>query len=94
MGVRKFRTKPVEVEAVLFTGDNSLEIEQWSNGHFSEIPEEDRKYSDDPEATAEVYDILHSTWILVKPGQWLIKGVKGEFYPCDAETFEWKYEEV
>lgn len=90
--IQKFRTKPVEIEAILFTGDNVYEIDVWSNGCFNELSLEDR--GDDPEATAEVFDILHSTWILVKPGQWIIKGAKGEFYPCDPETFAWKYEEV
>ena len=90
--IKRFRTKPVEIEAILFTGDNFEEIEVWSDGYFNEIDEEDR--TDDPEATAEVFDVLHSTWILVKPGQWIIKGTKGEFYPCDDEVFRQKYEEV
>jgi len=43
---------------------------------------------------AAVYDMLHETWVGVKPGQWIIKGVKGEFYPCDPETFAETYEEA
>ncbi|KKL60805.1 hypothetical protein LCGC14_2201580, partial [marine sediment metagenome] len=27
-------------------------------------------------------------------GDWIIKGVKGEFYPCKPDIFELIYEEV
>lgn len=39
-----------------------------------------------------VYDRLHSGWILFEPGDWIIKGIKGEFYPCKADVFEATYE--
>jgi hypothetical protein len=28
------------------------------------------------------------------PGDWIIKGVKGEFYPCKPDIFEQTYEKV
>ncbi len=31
---------------------------------------------------------------IVCPGDWIIKGVKGEFYPCKDDIFEQTYEEV
>ena len=31
---------------------------------------------------------------IVCPGDWIIKGVKGEFYPCKPDIFEATYEEV
>jgi len=90
--VQKFRTKIVEIEAVQFTGFNFEEMKLFTEGNFHPVDPEDRL--DDPEITAEVYDKLHSTWIGVIPGQWIVRGVKGEYYPCDDETFKWKYEEV
>ena len=30
----------------------------------------------------------------VSPGDWIIKGVKGEFYPCKPDIFEATYEPV
>jgi hypothetical protein len=30
----------------------------------------------------------------VMPGDWIIKGVKGEFYPCKPDIFELTYEAV
>jgi hypothetical protein len=30
----------------------------------------------------------------VKPGDWVIRGVAGEFYPCREDIFEATYEKV
>lgn len=89
----KYRKKPVVVDAVQFNGDNFAEIDEELDGpNFFPVDKEDR--TDDPEVMAEVYDELHSTWVGVKQNQWIIRGVKGEFYPCDPEVFEATYEAV
>ena len=90
--VKKFRTKPVEILAIKFDGFNYDEVNKFTENQFFEVDESDR--GDDPDIIAEVLDVLHSTWIGVKAGQWIIQGQKGEFYPCDPETFDWKYEEA
>lgn len=41
--------------------------------------------------TAEVYDELHDTWVGVKNGDYIIKGLKGEFYPHDGDLFPQAY---
>lgn len=90
----KFRTKPFNIEAVQWKGDNLVEMQRFAKSNFNLIDEDQREYTDDPDATAEVYDKIHSTWILVLDGQWIIKGMKGEFYPCDDEVFRTKYEQL
>ena len=87
---RRFRKKPVEIEAMQWTGDNLAEIVEWAGDKFDALDEEYR--DEDPEATAQIFDELHSTWVLVYDGHWIIKGLKGEFYPCNAEVFEETYE--
>lgn len=86
MSVKRFRTKIVEIEAMQFTGENFYALNKWTDGLFQQSGDED--------FPGHVYDELHMTWILVAPGQWIVRGAKGEFYPCDDETFHWKYEEV
>lgn len=87
----KYRKKPVVVEAILYTGSNHVEVQAFTGAfHFGPVASEDRDA--DPDITAEVYDELHSTWVGVKDGQWVIRGVKGEFYPCDAEVFDATYD--
>lgn len=87
----KFKTKPFEIEAERFTGDPQP-FYGMCGWKFAMLPEYDR--TDDPECIAQVFDELHNTWVGVKEGQWIIKGMKGEFYLCDNEIFEAKYEAV
>ena len=92
MTVKRFRTKPVEIEAMQFTGDNFDELDAWTEGNFT--GEGLRAAHYDGGFRGLVFDKLHDTWIGVAPGQWIVRGAKQEFYPCDNETFFWKYEEV
>jgi hypothetical protein len=88
---QRFRTRLVEIEATRWTGDNLTEMGMFTEGNFRATV----KYGPDDEIfTAEVFDKLHNTWIAVLTGQWIVRGVKGEYYPCDDETFHWKYEEI
>ncbi len=47
------------------------------------------------------YDLSYSTQVetlegamTVNPGDWVIKGVKGELYPCKDDIFQMTYEKV
>jgi len=85
----KFRTKQFEIEAVQFTGKNPEEVSEFTNGKFHLVfPVTDET----DEIVAVVFDKLHDTNVGVKAGQWIIRGMKGEYYPCDPEVFEAKYE--
>ena len=91
-GPQHFRKRPVVVEAIRWDGTNEVEIRDWSKGQF-------RAVEPDPTVrsilvTAQVFDVLHSTWVGVMTGQWVIRGVKGEFYPIDPEVLAETYEPV
>ena len=89
--VRRYRKKPVVIEAMQFNGTNYEDV--WSfagSGHFRMVDPEDR--TDDPSIVAEVFDTLHSTWVGVHVDDWIIKGVQGEFYPCNPDVFDVTYE--
>lgn len=88
----RFRKRPIEIEATQWTGRNLAELRAWTGGEFEPVHVTDRV--EDPEITAEVYDELHSTWVGVKDGQWILRGVKGEFYPCDEEVLAETYETI
>lgn len=76
----KYRTKPFEIEAIQYDGTNADEIYDWSNGNIRQGRE------------IQVYDYLHDTWITFYIGNYIIKGMNGEFYPCVPDVFEAKYE--
>lgn len=90
------RKKPVEVDTIEWTGTNEADVQTFTGGpsHFYALDAEDRENSDDPEATATVYDKLHSTWVLVYTGQHIVRGVKGEYYPIAADVLAETYEPV
>lgn len=88
----RFRKLPVEIDAVRWTGDNAAELAAFAPGKWQTVAPEDR--ADDPDITAEVFDELHSTWVGMRTGQWLIKGVVGEFYPCADHVMTATYEPV
>lgn len=80
-----FRKKPVEVQAMQWTGGlaSSDELVQWTRGNFT--------WYDD---TGEVWDYLHETWVELEVGDWIIRGIQGEFYPCKQDIFAETYERV
>lgn len=87
-----YRSKPTEIQAIRWTGDNVNAVQRFARDCFFALSDQERRNADDPTATAMVYDRIHSTWILVHTDQWIIRGTKGEHYPCDPEVFAEKYE--
>lgn len=83
----KFRKKPVVIEAVEWDGKAGT-----ANAFIGEAFGVDWDY----EAISSD-NILISTLegkMLCSVGDWIIKGVKGEFYPCKPDIFEATYEAV
>lgn len=78
--IARYRKKPVEVEAVQWTGENWQEIKDFAG---SDVAFDGRLYVFTLEGTLKA-DI----------GDYIIKGVKGEFYPCKPDVFEKTYEPV
>ena len=76
----KYRKKPVEIDTIQWTGDNKLEIFDFCN----------MSYITDQELRIQT---LEGSMIADK-GDYIIKGVKGEFYPCKPDIFELTYEKV
>ena len=90
----KYRKKPVVIEAVEWTGDNLREIIDFSGLHPSA-----KKWSwEEYEAVVEKEGLkiftLESQAFLCSIGDFIIKGVKGEFYACRNDIFLETYEKV
>jgi hypothetical protein len=86
IGEGRFTKKPVTVEAMHWTKDRPMaELAEFAN---------DLVRLNDVDEEFFVYDRLHDTWVQFQYGDWIIKGVKGEFYPCVDETFQATYEAV
>ena len=79
----KFKKKPVTIEAVQFTGDNWKEIVKFITVPFEAFVAE--QYITIPTGAGDYK---------VELNDWIIRGVHGEFYPCEPGIFEKTYEEL
>lgn len=88
----QFRKKPVVIEAMRFEGDNHFRIKQWSDGqvYVSPVLEPTK---DNPTGCYLQIKTLEGVMTAIV-GDWIIKGVKGEFYPCKPDIFAATYEPV
>jgi hypothetical protein len=80
---QKYRKKPVVIDAMPNTGgsENHVALARW-------MPEVDIDFG--PEG--EVYIGTLEGTMRADVGDWIIRGVKGEFYPCKPDIFDATYE--
>lgn len=88
--IRKVVKKPIRVEAIQFLDNESgSEILKWVAG--SDNAPDCRVMIADDKAFRIDIGTLEGT-MAGGIGWWIIKGVKGEFYPCDPEVFDQSYD--
>jgi hypothetical protein len=89
-----FQKLPVTIEAREHTGDSisAAKIVDWVTdcGHKASWCLDENSGSLCGMLTIETLEGTH----LVSPGDWVIKGVRGEFYPCKPEIFAEIYKQV
>lgn len=88
----RWRKKPVEVEAVQFTGSNHAEVCTFMGGGEGGA-DHSHIAVDHPRISTITIGTLEGDMEAI-PGDWIIRGVKGEFYPCKPDIFEATYERV
>lgn len=83
----KYISKPCIIEAIQWTGDNLLEIKEFTNGdsYFLE-------YSYGRHDKAGLFIRTLEGTMHASIGDYIIKGLRGEFYPCKPDVFCKKYE--
>lgn len=83
--MKKFRKKPVVIEAIQWTGENIVDVAEFmhscSGFHINKFTK------------TVIIETLEGTMSASKD-DYIIKGVKGEFYPCKPDIFEQTYETV
>lgn len=102
--MKKYRKKPVVVEAVQWDGKNLMEIECFRkgvslHGFRMSIAENTQEFwrQEEYERIVEEKGLHIRTLegeMKANVGDYIIKGVNGEFYPCKPDIFEKTYEEV
>ncbi len=86
----KFRKKPVEIEARQYLNDaSSYEVLHWINeGQY----EKGKRFATWENGTLTVPTLEGEH--IASIGDWIIKGVAGEFYPCKPDIFAATYDAV
>ncbi len=98
----KFRKKPVVIEAVQWFKNGDHPEDEYVHLEGKLVRYFRRPDVPDESICSECGKIFHDHgWIdtledghRVCPGDWIIRGVKGEFYPCKPDIFEASYEPV
>jgi hypothetical protein len=86
VSVKQFRKKPVVISAVQWTGENFEAVTEFLGDDFVGA-------SRGPGFDEIVIQTLEGG-ITASLGDWVIRGVKGEHYPCKPDIFEATYEPV
>jgi hypothetical protein len=83
--MNKFRKKSVVIEAVQYDGNNVKEVNEFVKGAGTTWFTSSPMVLCIPTLEGEMR---------AYPRDWIIKGIKGEFYPCKPDIFEATYETV
>lgn len=83
----KYRKKPIIVDAIQWNGDNYGEIKIKLDSLAQNL------LSSDALRTA-IYVLTLEGLMKAQIGDWIIKGITGELYPCKPDIFEKTYESV
>lgn len=85
----KFRKKPIVIEAIQWTGDNLQEVID-----FIGVTDWTCEEAQEVVAARGLPIYTLEGRMLALTGDYIIRGVKGELYPCKPDIFKQTYEEV
>lgn len=93
--IKTYETIPCRIEAIKFTGANAIEVEIFVGRALKKEVFSSSAYEvgKGPLIVSLFIDTLEGE-MKATSGDYIIKGLKGEFYPCKPEVFEMKYKEV
>lgn len=86
----------IPVQTLQWTGSNAADVYRFCDdlvgfgGQFEILPTDDKRRNDG--YTAQVWDKLHSTWIPMRDGDHVARGVRGELYPIADQIITQAYE--
>ena len=95
--IKKYVKKPVQIEAMQLKEDNIIEVFDFLDGANYKETKSAEELEDFSKAMLEQgYIEIETLEGMMKAnfGDYIIKGIKGEFYPCKSDIFIATYEEV
>lgn len=92
--IKKYIKKPIEIEAIQLTENNIIEVFNFIDGENYEKTKSAEELEDIVLGVTKQGYIQLEGIMIAGFGDYIIKGVKGEFYPCKPDIFIATYEEV
>lgn len=92
----KYRKKPTIIDAVQWDGNNQREMFEFLGGSEVEFMKAQGKnfYISHSRIEGGLVIITLEGDMNASIGDWIIKGIQGEYYPCKPDIFKETYEEV
>ena len=99
----KFRKKPVVIDAVQFTAPIYSNVREFIESFGNDASQILVKVWDDPNEDKNISSVSGTSHLAIKTlegnmkishGDWIIRGVNGEFYPIKNDIFLKTYEKV
>lgn len=87
--IKTYETKPCIIQAIEFTRNSYEEVVKFTNGKASNLLIEKRI---DGFAYCDIETLEGA--MTATEGDFIIKGLRGEFYPCKPDVFNKKYQEI
>ena len=84
--VKRFKKKPVVIEAIQWTGENFQEVSEFGAPLVSLVTKKD--------GSKVLFCQTLEGPLKAKVNDWIIRGIENEIYPCRVDIFEKTYEEV
>lgn len=83
LDIRPYTKTPAQVDAVMLTRENLASVADWA-------------HSDVDTATGSIRLLVHTLEgsLYARPGDWIVRGVAGEFHPVRADIFARTYRPV
>src|SRR6185312_4620811 len=97
MKMEKYRKMPVEIEAIQWDGENTLKVMNFMGEVVVLKSNIEHDRFEDYKEIAKRDGLRINTLegdMRANVGDFIIKGIKGEFYPCKPDIFEATYEKV
>lgn len=95
--IKKYKKKPVVIEAIQWTGNNLKEVIEFTGKHpkFSEWFKSFEEYEEYVKKDGNILKIFTLEGTMgASIGDYIIRGVQGEHYPCKPDIFVATYEEA
>lgn len=90
----KYTKKPVTIDAFRLGYANLADLRKWVQSFGDDFDKWFNTTDQGPDGASLSVNTLEGTYYHAHPGEWIIRGIQGEYYPCKPNIFEKTYSQV